>query len=271
MICSFAKYGTRASAEVEDAGDADPLTPWIERTDRTIVQFVQDLEHQLTVLISCVRTIDDDVAHDRTDRLGELQNAAEQAALLIDALLMNDRPEDSVRSVADVNEAVRVTAAALSQIDDAISVQLDISPKPLGVHAEPGALERVLLNLALNAYDAMPTGGRLTIETAVAHLRVGPIGGLRPGPYARLTVTDTGCGMTAEAIDRSFNACFTTKPNGTGLGLRSVAVTVQQLQGGISIESERGRGTSLTVLLPLAVEPSTQTGSLSAAPHGPRR
>jgi signal transduction histidine kinase len=236
------------------------------------VQFVQDLEHQLTVLISCVRTIDDDVAHHRTDRLGELQNAAEQAALLIDALLMDDRLEDSVHSVADVNEAVRVTAAALSQIErDAISVRLDMSTKPLGVHAEPGALERVLLNLALNAYDAMPTGGRLTIETAVAHLRVGPIGGLRPGPYARLTVTDTGCGMTAEAIDRSFNACFTTKPNGTGLGLRSVAVTVQQLQGGISIESERGRGTSLTVLLPLAVEPAGQTGSLSAAPYERRQ
>jgi len=246
------------------AGAEDSRAAVIDPTDQGIMQFVREIQDYLRVLISSVRSIDDDVAHGRTDRLGQLHREAEQAALLIDALLIDDGANGPARTHVDVNGVVCVTAATLSQVERvAIRMELDLWAEPLRVRAEPGALERVLLNLLLNACDAMPTGGLLTVETAVAHLRVGAIEGVRPGPYARLTVTDTGCGMTAEAIGRSFDASFTTKANGTGLGLRSVAVTVQQLDGWISIETEPGRGTSLTVLLPLAGEPPTRSTTLS--------
>ena len=127
--------------------------------------------------------------------------------------------------------------------------------------AEPGDLERVLLNLMLNAFDAMPQGGVLSIKSVLAHVH-SPIEGLRSGPYARLTITDTGCGMTSEAKARIFDAFFTTKKNGTGLGLYSAASTIAQLHGRISVESEPGHGTSVSIMLPLA----TGTSILSFPP-----
>ena len=202
-----------------------------------------------------VNAIRDGVAHGPADRLSGLQRSAERAVRLIEALLIDERPQTSARTFADLNEVVRRTAATLSHVEDnAIRLRLDRWPEPLRVLAGPGALERVLLNLLLNAYDAMPNGGVLTIETAIAHAGPAAIENMRPGPYARVRITDTGCGMTAEVKDRLFDAFFTTKPNGTGLGLRSVALTIRQLQGRISVESEPGRGTSVTVMLPLATE-----------------
>jgi two-component system cell cycle sensor histidine kinase/response regulator CckA len=249
------RYRRRVSAEhaagvrVRDARASD-----VDLTDLEIVQLVHDLRNQLTVMTSYVNAIRDGMAHGPAGRLCELQRSAEMAERLIDAVLTDGRrPQASAHTFADLNEVVRRTGATLSHVEaNAIGVRLDLWPEPLGVLAEPGALERVLLNLLLNAYDAMPNGGVLTIETAIA--RAGPeaIQDMRPGLYARVTITDTGCGMTAEVKNRLFDGFFTTKPKGTGLGLRSVALTVQQLQGRISVKSEPKRGTSVTVMLPLA-------------------
>jgi two-component system, cell cycle sensor histidine kinase and response regulator CckA len=231
-----------------------------------IVQLLRDLGDQLTVMTLHVDAIRDGVAHG-PDRLSELQRSAERAVLLIDALLIDQRPQASARTFADLNEVVRRTAATLSHVEDnAIRLRLDRWPEPLGVLAEPGALERVLLNLLLNAYDAMPSGGVLTIETAIAHAGPAAIQDMRPGSYARVRITDTGCGMTAEVKDRLFHPFFTTKPNGTGLGLNAVALTIRQLQGRISVDSEPGRGTSVTVTLPLATEMFPLNVSASGCP-----
>ena len=249
------------------AGDA--LAPEINLTGQAVVQLVHDLRHQLAVMTLCVNAIRDSETHDRADRLAELRRSAELAVLLIDALLTNERPHPSTRAPVDVNEVVRSTVAMLSHFHGVIRFQLDLWAEPLRVLTEPGDLERVLLNLLLNACDAMPDGGVLAIDTTVAHF-VRLSEGMPPRSYARLTVRDTGCGMTAEVKDRIFGASFTTKKKGTGLGLRSVAFTIQQLQGQVSVESEPGRGTSVTVMLPLTTDASVWSVPAIADPHDPR-
>jgi len=222
-----------------------------------VLQIVHDLRNQLTVMTLAANDIADASAAVREGRLAELQRAVGRAVLLIDALLLNERAASRGRMAGDANEVVRRTTATLSQAScDAIRVQLHLWPEPLPVNAEDGDLDRLLLNLMLNGCDAMPGGGVLTIETAIAHDR-GP-GASRPdGESVRISITDTGSGMTAEVKDRIFDPFFTTKKGGTGLGLRSVAVTVEQLGGEISVDSEPGRGTSVTVLLPLTGPTST--------------
>jgi two-component system, cell cycle sensor histidine kinase and response regulator CckA len=184
------------------------------------------------------------------------EHPADRLRLVARAPLMDTPPPFPGRTVVDLNEVVQQTVATLPGFhEDGIRLRLSLWMQVVGVVAARGALERVLLNLVLNACDAMPDGGLLTIETAVTHGGWGPIDRTRPGPYARLRITDSGCGMNAAVKARMFDAFFTTKKNGTGLGLRSVAFTIDQLGGTISVESEPRRGTTVTLLLPLAPGP----------------
>ena len=131
------------------------------------------------------------------------------------------------------------------------------------VLADPGQIEQVLVNLAVNARDAMPAGGRLTIEPATLDLDESYAASApepRPGPYVALKVSDTGTGMPQEVIDRAFEPFFTTKPKGegTGLGLATVYGIVTQAGGNVRIYSEPGLGTTLDVLLPVTEHDGTE-------------
>ncbi|MBB4750552.1 PAS domain S-box protein [Actinoplanes lobatus] len=132
------------------------------------------------------------------------------------------------------------------------------------VMMDPGQMEQVLVNLAVNGRDAMPTGGRLTIDTAAVEVDIEHVAaqaGLPPGRYVRLRVSDTGTGMPREVIDKVFEPFFTTKPSGqgTGLGLATVYGIITQAGGTVQIYSEEGIGTTFTILLPATdVEPHEQ-------------
>jgi signal transduction histidine kinase len=254
MLRSLDHFVRRHGSAEPFHGTPDTPTPGIDLNNPEVLQLVHDLRNQLTVLTLCAHDLQGGTPPGQLARVGELQHAAQQAVLLIDAILGDAHPLPAGRLVVDGNEVVRRTAQTLSHLkDDAIRLRLDLWPEPLRVLAAPGTLDRVLLNLVLNALDAMPDGGVLTLETARPHFRR-PLETMPAGSYARVTVKDTGCGMSLEVKERMFDAFFTTKKKGTGLGLRSAAVTIQQLHGRISVESEPGHGTSVTILLPLAPE-----------------
>jgi signal transduction histidine kinase len=216
-------------------------------------QLVHDLKNQLTVMLACA----DDVARVvppgvADNQIGLLQRCAERASAIAEEFLIAAHPRFEGRRTVDLNLAVRSAQATLARVTDAsIHLELRLSHEPLPVAAELIELERILLNLALNARDAMPDGGVLTVETErVASMPQGATS-LSAGK-ARLTVRDTGRGMPADVKGRMFEPLFTTKPRGTGLGLNSVAFTVRQLQGMISVESSVNIGTTVTIVLPLS-------------------
>jgi CheY-like chemotaxis protein len=146
-----------------------------------------------------------------------------------------------------------------------ITIQTLLADDERLVTADPGELEQIVMNLALNARDAMPGGGTLTIETANAE---------RPGPSVRLTIRDTGTGMTPDVKEHVFEPFFTTKAvgEGTGLGLATVYGTVKQLDGSIEVESEVGRGSAFHVYLPAAGAASVAVADAEPdVPLAPRR
>jgi CheY-like chemotaxis protein len=156
-------------------------------------------------------------------------------------------------------------------IGETIRLKVQTSSEPMTVMADPGQLEQVLLNLCINARDAMPEGGRLVIQTANCTLDAQSAAAceLEPGDYVSLGVTDTGCGMGADVMARAFDPFFTTKPlgQGTGLGLSMIYGFARQSGGQVRIRSELGNGT--TVSLYLARHHHTPIEAEAKAPSTP--
>ena len=126
-----------------------------------------------------------------------------------------------------------------------------VAPTP-GHLRDPHQLENAIVNLAVNARDAMDGTGIMRISTANVNLEANEVGDIRPGEYVRISVSDTGCGMTQEVIERAFEPFFTTKPvgKGTGLGLSQIFGFAHQSGGEVGIDSELGRGTTVSIYLP---------------------
>ena len=186
--------------------------------------------------------------------LSAILTAGERATALTRQLLAFSHREINSPRVIDLNALVTDYVKVLgSLLGGNVELCAVVSPSPLSVRADSAQLEEVLMNLAVNARDAMPEGGRLTIETAAVTLEQNALApDLPAGPYALLTVSDTGCGMTAEVQQHLFEPFFTTKDvgQGTGLSLAAVYGIVQQHQGNLRVRSQRGEGTTFRIYLP---------------------
>jgi PAS domain S-box-containing protein len=213
----------------------------------------------------------------------EIREASERAAALTKQLLAFSRSQVLAPQVVDLNAVVqRVEAMLRRLIGEDIVVTADLSSDVGRVRVDPVQLEQVLLNLAVNARDAMPNGGRLSIETRAVELDdafVQRHPDASPGRHTLLRVTDTGAGMTAAVKARVFEPFFTTKPlgRGTGLGLATVFGVVKQSQGLIQVESEPGHGARFDIYLPTLAgaeglaQVATPPTEASARSHDPRR
>lgn len=198
------------------------------------------------------------------------QNAAERAAALTHRLLafsrrqmLNPQPTDTNALIGGMLDLLRST------LGPAIALELHLREGLRHTLIDANQLENALLNLCLNARDAMPDGGTLTLATSNRDLEAGEAErvGLKPGAYLVLTVTDTGVGIEPAAMSRVFDPFFTTKPlgKGTGLGLSMIYGFVRQSGGRIDITSEPGRGTMVEVLLPKYIKPVAHEASAGAA------
>jgi signal transduction histidine kinase len=237
----------------ETAGADDDLPPGIDPGDLAIAQFAHDLRNLMTVMIGCAEVMYQQVPPGKADReFRELRQAAERASMLTRELLLAARPASSPRGTVDLNQIVGSAFDTITRLaGEKIRVRLRVSADPAMVTADVVDVERILLNLALNGRDAMPDGGVLTIETIVVDNPADDDSAVG-GPHVRMVVSDTGRGMTPEVRARIFEPFFTTKETGTGVGMSSVAFTVRQLQGALSVESQPNGGTSVIVDLPCA-------------------
>lgn len=192
--------------------------------------------------------------------IDEIQMSGERGAQLTRQLPTFSRrqaPEPQIVSVHDL--IVTLEGMLRRVIGEQVELVVDTYPRSATVHADPGQMEQVLINLAVNARDAMPGGGRLTIRVRDMHLaeevsRLAP--DAQPGQYVVTTVTDTGTGMEQDVLDRIFDPFFTTKPEGegTGLGLSTSYAIVTQNMGYMSVDSKPGKGTTFAIYLPAVDE-----------------
>jgi PAS domain S-box-containing protein len=203
-----------------------------------------------------------------------IQRAAERTAGITQQLLAFSRRQVLQPQVLDLNALVQRSEPILRRTLGERSHLVVRPASDLGrVKADPGQLEQVLLNLVLNARDAMPDGGRVTIETSTVALTPEyasrkPVATIVPGPHLLLTVSDTGVGMDRQTVGRAFEPFFTTKPigAGTGLGLATVYGIVKQSGGYIWLYSEPGQGTTFKIYLPVVGAMPAERGRRDAVP-----
>jgi signal transduction histidine kinase len=219
-----------------------------------------DFNNMLTGIIGSLELLRRRLARGRIEDLDSLIDlgvtSANRAAGLTHRLLAFSRRQSLDSKPVQMNNLVVSMGELLQRsVNESIRLDMQLSEQLWVAEADPNQLESALLNLVINARDAMPDGGNLVVETSNRHLDVQftqPHSNLDPGDYVVLSVTDTGCGMPQSTINRAFDPFFTTKPigQGTGLGLSMIYGFSKQSRGHVAIQSEVGKGTTVSLYLP---------------------
>lgn len=252
----------RAMAVLRDTQQQLQQSQKLEVIGQLAGGIAHDFNNLLSVILSYSEMLMENMKDPgQCDDMREIRNAGMRAAELTRQLLAFSRRQVLAPRVIDPNKVVDGMSKMLNRVlGEHVELRV-VRASAARVMADPSQIEQVILNLALNARDAMPTGGTLTIETAdvvldsdyaASHVDV------IPGPYVMLAVGDTGTGMDATTQARIFEPFFTTKPvgKGTGLGLSMVFGIVKQSRGSIEVHSEPGRGTTFKIYLPVVDRPS---------------
>jgi len=215
-----------------------------------------DFNNMLAVVVGGVDLAQRRLNGPRREVLMHLQNAMEgatRAAALTRRLLSFARSEPLLPERVDTKELIGGMSDLLDRtLGERIRVEVDLADDTWPNYVDPHQFENAIVNLAVNARDAMDGQGLMRIATQNVKLAANEVGDVRAGDYVKISVTDTGCGMTQEVLDRAFEPFFTTKPvgKGTGLGLSQIFGFAHQSGGEVGIESQVGRGTTVSIYLP---------------------
>ena len=259
-----ANEALRSEAEERQAAEAQlRQVQKMEAVGQLTGGIAHDFNNMLAVVVGGVDLARRRLNGPRREVLGHLNNAMEgatRAAALTRRLLSFARSEPLLPEPVDPTELVSGMSDLLDRtLGERIQVQVDLDPESWPIHVDPHQLENAIVNLAVNARDAMDGIGLMRITANNVTMAASEVGDIRAGDYVRISVVDSGCGMTPEVLDRAFEPFFTTKPvgKGTGLGLSQIFGFAHQSGGEVGIESEVGRGTAVSVYLPRSNTEST--------------
>lgn len=233
----------------------------VESVGRLAGGVAHDLNNLLTPILGYGEMLKDDLepGTENSESVDQILKAGLRARDLVRQLLAFSRKQTLEYAPVDLNRVVENFEELLRRtVREDIAIQVVRSPEVRPVMADVGQIEQVIMNLAVNAADAMPNGGHLIIETAAVDLGeeyASQHQGVEPGPYSMLAISDTGSGMGAGVLEHIFEPFFSTKGlEGTGLGLATVYGIVKQHEGNLWVYSEPGRGTTFKIYLPVSVE-----------------
>ena len=257
----------RLRQEMEDREAAQKQLRHAQKME-ALGQFAAGVAHDFNNLLTVIQgyasmqLATPDLAPDMTDSLEQVALAADRASALTRQLLLFSRQQVAQPRLLDCSAVVGGLRQMLGRvISEEIELRCDLAADLPAVHADPGNLEQILMNLVVNARDAMPDGGRIVIRTGVeeidaAHIARSPQA--QPGSHVCLSVSDTGAGMSEETMSRIFEPFFTTKAagQGTGLGLATVYGLVAQHGGWLELNSKLGEGTTFRIFLPASELPA---------------
>ncbi|RZU51445.1 PAS domain S-box-containing protein [Krasilnikovia cinnamomea] len=258
-------------AEEQLANDRAARTARLESLGQLAGGVAHDFNNLLAIILNCAEFVAEEASGQAAEDLARIRDAAQRGRALTSQLLLFAKREPAHGEDVDLNSAVRGAKDLLGRtIGASITLRCTTSGDALPVRTDRGRLDQILLNLVINARDAMPDGGLVEVETDLVDLAEGVAMPLPAGRYAQLTVRDNGVGMSTEVRDRLFEPFFTTKApqKGTGLGLATVYGIVLDAEGTITVDSTPGVGTTFRILLPLATPPAEAPtgGQLTPAP-----
>jgi PAS domain S-box-containing protein len=272
----------RVSAELAQRLEAESAVRQLQKMDaigRLAGGIAHDFNNMMAVVISSLNLMERQLAKGGTDLSRYIEAAvdgATRASSLTRRLLAFSRQQPLAPELIDVNPMVASMMDLLARtLGEQIHLETDLSPNVLQIKVDVSELENALLNLAVNARDAMPNGGRLTIKTTPATINepVAQHFGIAPGEYVIITVSDTGSGMEPDIVEKVFDPFFTTKGvgKGTGLGLSQVFGFVRQSGGHVKISSRPGLGAAVSIYMPRSHGEPSGEKSIAASERGGSR